>query len=53
MAQRMKLKCDKYQGSVDRINPMLIVAVVVDPRYKLKYVRIWFKNGMTRRRLMS
>ena len=39
MAQRMKLKYDKYWGSVDRINPMLFVAVVVDPRYKLKYVR--------------
>ena len=32
MAQRMKLKYDKYWGSVDRINPMLFVAVVVDPR---------------------
>ena len=39
MAQRMKLKYDKYWGSVDRINLMLFVAVVVDPRYKLKYVR--------------
>ena len=36
MAQRMKLKYDKYWGSVDRINLMLFVAVVVDPRYKLK-----------------
>ncbi|KAL0003479.1 hypothetical protein SO802_017260 [Lithocarpus litseifolius] len=44
MAQRMKLKYDKYWGSVDRINLMLFVAVVVDPRYKLKYVRFWFKQ---------
>ena len=44
MAQRMKLKYDKYWGSVDRINPILFVAVVVDPRYKLKYVRFWFKQ---------
>ena len=36
MAQRMKLKYDKYWGSVDRINPMLFVALVVDRRYKLK-----------------
>ena len=36
MAQRMKLKYDKYWGSVDRINLMLFVAVVVDPRNKLK-----------------
>ena len=39
MAQIMKLKYDKYWGSVDRINPMLFMAVVVNPRYKLKYVR--------------
>ena len=32
MAQRMKLKYDKYRGSVDRINPILFVAVVVDHR---------------------
>ena len=41
MAQRMKLKFDKHWGSVDRINPMLFVAVVVNPRYKLKYVKFW------------
>ena len=44
MAQRMKLKYDKYWGSVDRINLMLFVTVVVDPRYKLKYVKFWFKQ---------
>ena len=44
MAQRMKLKYDKYRGSVDRINPILFVAVVVDHRYKLKYVKFWFKQ---------
>ena len=39
MAQRMKLKYDKYDkfwGRVDRINPILSVAVEVNPRYKLK-----------------
>ena len=44
MAQRMKLKYDKYWGSVDRINPMLFMAIVVDPKYKLKYVKFWFKQ---------
>ena len=44
MAQRMKLKYDKYWGSVDRINLMLFGAVVVDPRYKLKCVNFWFKQ---------
>ena len=36
IAKRMKLKHDKYWGSVDWINLMLFVAVVVDPRNKLK-----------------
>ena len=40
----MKLKYDKYWGSVDRIYLMLFVAIVVDPRYKLKYVKFWFKQ---------
>ena len=44
MAQRMKLKYDKYWGNVDRINLMLFMAIVVDPRYKLKYVKFWFKQ---------
>lgn len=38
MAANMKLKYDKYWGSVDSINKLLIVAVVLDPRYKLEYV---------------
>ena len=44
MAQRMKLKYDKNWGNVDRINLMLFMAVAVDPRYKLKYVKFWFKQ---------
>ena len=44
MAQTMKLKYDKYWGSVDRISLMLFVAVVVDPKYKLKYTKFWFKQ---------
>ena len=44
MAKRMKLKYDKYWESVDRINLMLFVAIMVDLRYKLKYVKFWFKQ---------
>ena len=44
MTQRMNLKYDKYWGTVDRINLMLFVAIVVDRRYKLKYVEFWFKQ---------
>ena len=29
---------------MDNINLMLFVAVVLDPRYKLKYVKFWFRE---------
>lgn len=35
---------DKYWGSIDNINLMLFVAVVLDPRYRLKYVKFWFRE---------
>ncbi|CAL1391826.1 unnamed protein product [Linum trigynum] len=38
MAKRMKAKHDKYWGNLDNINPLLFIAVVLDPRYKLEYV---------------
>jgi hypothetical protein len=38
MAQKMKAKFDKYWGRIDNVNLMLFVAVVLDPRYKIKYV---------------
>lgn len=44
MAENMKKKFDNYWGSIDRINSMLFVAVVLDPRYKLNYVKFWFKK---------
>ena len=30
---------------MDNINLMLSVAVVLDLRYRLKYVKFWFKEG--------
>ena len=44
MVVEMKNKYDKYWGSIENINLMLFVAVVLDPRYKLKYVQFWFKE---------
>ncbi|XP_021831500.1 zinc finger BED domain-containing protein RICESLEEPER 1-like [Prunus avium] len=35
MAQNMKLKYDKYWGSLDSVNQFLLIVVVLDPRYKL------------------
>lgn len=34
----MREKFNKYWGSVEKFNPLLFVAVVLDPRYKLDYV---------------
>ncbi|CAL8993378.1 unnamed protein product [Prunus brigantina] len=35
MAQNMKLKYDKYWGSLDSVNQFLLIAIVLDPSYKL------------------
>ncbi|XP_025652096.1 zinc finger BED domain-containing protein RICESLEEPER 1-like [Arachis hypogaea] len=38
MACSMKAKYDKYWGPVDKFNPLILVAVVLDPRYKFDYL---------------
>ncbi|KAL0345732.1 UNVERIFIED_CONTAM: putative AC transposase [Sesamum radiatum] len=38
MAIRMRDKFNKYWGNIDNINWFLFVAILLDPRYKLKYV---------------
>ena len=37
-------KKKKSIESIDNINLVLFVAVVLDPRYKLKYVKFWFRE---------
>ncbi|XP_062096961.1 zinc finger BED domain-containing protein RICESLEEPER 3-like [Humulus lupulus] len=44
MAASMKRKYEKYWGSAENINPMLFLAVVLDPRYKLKYLKYCFET---------
>ncbi|KAF2308938.1 hypothetical protein GH714_025060 [Hevea brasiliensis] len=39
MGKQMEAKFDKYWGSLDEMNVMLFVAVVLDPRYKLNYIK--------------
>lgn len=39
---KMRLKFDKYWEPIDKMNMMLLVAVVLDPRYKLKYVKFCY-----------
>ncbi|XP_054806271.1 zinc finger BED domain-containing protein RICESLEEPER 2-like [Prosopis cineraria] len=43
MSFKMHLKFDKYWGHADNMNPLLIVAVILDPRYKLVYVNHMFE----------
>nr|XP_009757583.1 PREDICTED: zinc finger BED domain-containing protein RICESLEEPER 3-like [Nicotiana sylvestris] len=38
MAKRMKSRFDKYWGNFENLNMLLVIAVVLDPRYKMKYV---------------
>ncbi|XP_052290044.1 zinc finger BED domain-containing protein RICESLEEPER 2-like [Citrus sinensis] len=44
MAKKMKEKYDKYWGSLNTLNKSLIVAVVLDPRYKLSFVKFCFEE---------
>ncbi|KAL7254645.1 hypothetical protein ACSBR1_008906 [Camellia fascicularis] len=44
MAVNMKEKFDKYWGDGDKINLLLYVAVVLDPRKKLKYLNFCFSQ---------
>ena len=40
MGREMRKKFDKYWGSLDTTNRFLFVAVVLDPRYKIKYLKV-------------
>jgi hypothetical protein len=43
MANRMKVKYDKYWGDVEKINPLLFVASLLDPLYKMIALEYWFR----------
>uniref|UniRef100_A0A803MIS5 BED-type domain-containing protein n=1 Tax=Chenopodium quinoa TaxID=63459 RepID=A0A803MIS5_CHEQI len=45
MACRMKEKYEKYWGDPEKINLLIFIAVVLDPRYKLDYVE-WMITGI-------
>ncbi|KAI8550983.1 hypothetical protein RHMOL_Rhmol06G0149200 [Rhododendron molle] len=44
MAKTMKKKFDKYWGKVENMNMMMVIAIVLDPRFKLKYVKFCFSE---------
>ncbi|KAF7839761.1 zinc finger BED domain-containing protein RICESLEEPER 2-like [Senna tora] len=44
MANNMKIKYDKYWGKPENFNPLIVIGVVLDPRYKLDYVNSTFED---------
>ncbi|RWR72994.1 zinc finger BED domain-containing protein RICESLEEPER 1-like protein [Cinnamomum micranthum f. kanehirae] len=47
MARKMKVKFEKYWGRIKKVNMMLVVAVVLDPRLKLDYVKFSYSEILT------
>ncbi|KAI8558683.1 hypothetical protein RHMOL_Rhmol04G0115800 [Rhododendron molle] len=46
MALGMREKFDKYWGDFDKINQMLMFAVVLDPRCKIRFIEYCFQNTL-------
>jgi hypothetical protein len=46
MARKMKVKYDKYWGDFEAINPLLWVAVVLNPRYKVSVLKFWLQTNV-------
>ncbi|KAF7801652.1 zinc finger BED domain-containing protein RICESLEEPER 2-like [Senna tora] len=44
MANNMKIKYDKYWEKPENFNPLIVIGVVLDPRYKLDYVNSTFED---------
>ena len=44
MATKMKFKFDKYWGKGDKMNHLLYVAVILDPRKKLRFLKFCFSE---------
>ena len=40
----MKMKYDKYWGDPNSLNMLLLIALVLDPRHKLKFI-IWYADN--------
>ena len=42
IARDMHEKFDKYWGDIEKLNLMMFVAIVLDPRYQLRFVNFGF-----------
>ncbi|CAI8591244.1 unnamed protein product [Vicia faba] len=45
MAENMKVKYDKYWGDVEKMNKLIFLVVVLDPRHKMQFVRNFLGKG--------
>ena len=52
MATKMEAKFEKYWGKEDKINHLLYVAVVLDPRKKVRFLKFLFLKFMGMKWLM-
>ena len=42
MAKKMKAKFDKYWGEMKKVNMLMVIAIVLDPRFKSRYVKFCY-----------
>ncbi|XP_062149714.1 zinc finger BED domain-containing protein RICESLEEPER 1-like [Alnus glutinosa] len=47
MAGKMMSKYNKYWGDLDKVNVLLFIAVILDPRTKLGSLEYWFKDVLS------
>jgi len=47
IAEKMMMKYNKYWGDLDRVNLLMFVAVILDPRTKLGALEFWFKDVLS------
>lgn len=43
MTLKMKMKLNKYWEDIEKINRLLIAAVILGPRYKLDIIAFWVR----------
>uniref|UniRef100_A0A2N9HQJ0 HAT C-terminal dimerisation domain-containing protein n=1 Tax=Fagus sylvatica TaxID=28930 RepID=A0A2N9HQJ0_FAGSY len=53
MAEVMNMKYEKYWGNIEKMNLLLFVVVVLDPRYKMKYIVYWFNKWFAKPKTKS
>ena len=46
MANKMKVKYDKYWGDFEAINPLLLLVAMLDPRYKVSILEFWLQTNL-------